>query len=163
MTIQQHATPRKEEAKILQEEKRTSKSKTAGAKSQKVVFNLVGQYATEITFIHSEIRMPFKHIPKQIQQARSTIQEARDRANGSANFHYSTIAALEAMSITRHSQEASGTRCFPKPGGQTRSVQTIQAFNCCLQNWDFHIRLGIQVLQRRRSPGNQSQNQKGQR
>ena len=64
-----------------------------------VVFNPVGQYATDVTFIHAEIRMPFKLIPKRIHVARYTIQEARHKANGSENFSSSTIAALEAMTV----------------------------------------------------------------
>ena len=36
-------------------------------RNQKVVFNLVGQYATNVTVILAEIRKPFKHIPKRIQ------------------------------------------------------------------------------------------------
>ena len=33
-------------------------------RNQKVVFNPVGQYATDVSFIHAKIRMPFKHIIK---------------------------------------------------------------------------------------------------
>jgi hypothetical protein len=46
-----------------------------------------------------EIRMPFKHIPKRIHVARSTIEQARRKANGSENFSSSTVAALEAMEV----------------------------------------------------------------
>ena len=41
-------------------------------RNQKVVFNPVGQYATDVSFIHAEIRMPFNHIPKIIHVAGST-------------------------------------------------------------------------------------------
>ena len=68
-------------------------------RNQKVVFNPVGQYATDVSFIHAEIRMPFKHIPKRIHVARSTIEQARRKANGSENFSSSTVAALEAMEV----------------------------------------------------------------
>ena len=67
-------------------------------RNQKVVFNPVGQYFTDVTFIHAEIRMPFKHIPQRVHIARYTIEEFRRKANASENFSSSTIAALEAMS-----------------------------------------------------------------
>ena len=59
--------------------------------NQKVIFNPVGQYATNINFVQAEIQIPYKHIPKQIQQARSTIQAARDKANNSSNFRLFTM------------------------------------------------------------------------
>jgi hypothetical protein len=67
-------------------------------KHQKVIFNQVGQYATDVTFLHAEIRVPFKHIQKHITEAMQMMLALLEHVKGT-KFEESTASALSYMQV----------------------------------------------------------------
>ena len=65
-------------------------------KTKKVIFNPIGRHATDVTFQHVEIRVPYNHISTRINQTHDIINLLHQRVEGSI-FQASTINTLEYM------------------------------------------------------------------
>ena len=71
-------------------------TRTHDLKNQKVIFNPIGRYATDVTFLHAEIRVPYTHISLHINQTEDFINELHKHVEGS-HFQASTRNTLEFM------------------------------------------------------------------
>ena len=68
--------------------------RTHHLKEQKVIFN--PSYATDVTFLHAEIRVPYNHIGLHINQTEEFINNLHQHVEGSI-YQASTRNGLEYM------------------------------------------------------------------
>lgn len=70
---------------------------------QKVIFNPIGQYAVDVTFLHVELKVPFGHYPQLFQDFQDDVKKAYDIAQevGKQNkdIKKSTISGLSALTF----------------------------------------------------------------
>ena len=70
--------------------------RTHDLKEQKVIFNPIGRYATDVTFLHAEIRVPYNHNGLHINQTEEFINNLHQHVEGSI-YQASTRNGLEYM------------------------------------------------------------------
>ena len=73
-----------------------SHRRTHDLKEQKVIFNPIGRYATDVTFLHDEIRVPYNHIGLHINQIKEFFNNLHQHVEGSI-YQALTRNGLEFM------------------------------------------------------------------
>jgi len=104
-----HTPPPSQGSPVIHNQDPFTYNKNPDLRNQRVIFNPIGKYATDVTFVHAGIRVPFKHIRKHHREANRVIDKLHDVVNGSL-LQTSTGNTLVIMRVPLLSQRSNSMR-----------------------------------------------------